>query len=238
MDIIALSRDSLWERMMEDAKAAEIAEKQKSAASIPPSSPLARLMTAEPVASSSPVTSPSPTASPPQGPIRITTPQPCPKCGGIVFFSVDPSGRPKFCAECKAKELKAGRAIATLWQLVHGEDGQVSVMEMREAMANAAAMRGDPIPEPPRPRWASGWLGDEDYVEATTSVKFAGIDRAAVGGQASVSQSSLPSPLAKVDATATAAANNAKKKLGKKAKPVNATGGLFGETAMMGDEHL
>jgi hypothetical protein len=228
--------------MMEDAKAAEIAEKQKAAASLPPSSPLARLMTAEPVTSSSPTSTPAQTptssASPPQGPIRITTPQPCPKCGGIVFFSVDPSGRPKFCAECKGKELKAGRSIATLWQLVHGEDGQVSVMEMREAMANAAAMRGDPIPEPPRPRWASGWLGDEDYVEATASVKFAGIDRAAVGGQASVSQSSLPSPLAKVDATATAAANNAKKKLGKKAKPVNATGGLFGDATMMGDEHL
>lgn len=157
-----------------------------------------------------------------------------------MFFSVDPSGRPKFCAECKAKELKAGRSIATLWQLVHGEDGQVSVMEMREAMANAAAMRGDPIPEPPRPRWASGWLGDEDYVEATASVKFAGIDRAAVGGQASVSQSSLPSPLAKVDAsaTATSTANNSKKKSGKKAKPVNATGGLFGDATMMGDEHL
>ncbi len=157
-----------------------------------------------------------------------------------MFFSVDPSGRPKFCAECKAKELKAGRAIATLWQLVHGEDGQVSVMEMREAMANAAAMRGDPIPEPPRPRWASGWLGDEDYVEATASVRFAGIDRAAGNSWAAASQSNPSSPLAKVDATATvtATANGAKKKLGKKAKPVNATGGLFGDATMMGDEHL
>lgn len=225
---------------MEDAKAAEIAEKQKAAASLPPSSPLARLMAAEPVASTSPVQSTSPTVSPPQGPMRITTPQPCPKCGGIVFFSVDPSGRPKFCAECKAKELKAGRSVATLWQLVHGEDGQVSVMEMREAMANAATMRGDPIPEPPRPRWASGWLGDEDYVEATTSVKFAGIDRAAGSGMTAASQANNSSPLAKVDATtaASAMANGAKKKSGKKSKPVNSTGGLFGEAAMMGDEHL
>lgn len=62
-------------------------------------------------------------------PATTAKPHPCPRCFGVLFYSHDPSGKPKKCAVCNPITQPGFR----LWTLVIDDSGEPTVVEYWQA---------------------------------------------------------------------------------------------------------
>lgn len=95
MNVLEFANSRLWERQMESSPSGQSSY-----------NPLARLTssliqpdTTSPAGQSTAGPGPDPASTSTSAP-KPPTPHPCPACEGILYYSFDPSGRPKKCMSC------------------------------------------------------------------------------------------------------------------------------------------